>query len=104
MVEHFDQCVEECLADSENNTIESRSIIDIIRLLIALSGGYDGRTYVLLDPTLVLGDVNWNKSFHPQSSTRLGDRIRMNNTDMIQPITRLMQSRCVSSMYVRIYR
>ncbi|EEY67622.1 uncharacterized protein PITG_18464 [Phytophthora infestans T30-4] len=55
---------------------------DIMRLLVALAGGEDGNTFVLED---VMQSTNDQSSMvFTTEKKRIGDRIRMNNIDMVQ--------------------
>jgi hypothetical protein len=84
----FDEHVEKCLrVEQETRGVGSWSMFDALRLLLALSGGDDGATFVLEDPTRVCDDVRQQRRSARSTETtftqRLGERIIMGNTGII---------------------
>ncbi|KAI9996363.1 hypothetical protein PInf_013789 [Phytophthora infestans] len=81
VVNRMDRVVERCMS-IEQSAEATVPMDDIMRLLVALAGGEDGNTFVLED---VMQSTNDQSSMvFTTEKKRIGDRIRMNNIDMVQ--------------------
>jgi hypothetical protein len=79
----FDEHVEKCLQiDHGPRDASVWSMPDALRLLLALSGGDDGNTFVLEDPTRVRDEV-LTLSAEATMTRRLGERIHMGNVVIV---------------------
>ncbi|TMW60359.1 hypothetical protein Poli38472_000401 [Pythium oligandrum] len=77
LVETLDDCVDACL-EPEDATIPA---LEVVRLLVGLAGGSDGKTFVLEDPTRVVRREEATSD--RRIAQRIGDRIHMQNVDLV---------------------
>ncbi|KAG1692876.1 hypothetical protein DVH05_024164 [Phytophthora capsici] len=78
VVERMDQVVERCMGIEEQQQVP---INEVMRLLVALAGGDDGDTFVLED-AVVLNEKS-SLGFVAEKK-RIGDRIRMDDIELVQ--------------------
>ncbi|ETN01712.1 hypothetical protein PPTG_17133 [Phytophthora nicotianae INRA-310] len=85
VVDRMDRVVERCMSieqQQQQSTETAVPIDDIMRLLVALAGGEDGDTFVFEDPMQATSEKS-NMIF-ADDKKRVGDRIRMNDIEMVQ--------------------
>ncbi|RLN48358.1 hypothetical protein BBJ29_001265 [Phytophthora kernoviae] len=87
-VNRMDQVVERCLELSEQEKQQQQSldavpVEETMKLLVALAGGQDGETFVLEDPMRLMAEGSTHTPF-VNASKRIGDRIRMNDVELVQ--------------------
>ncbi|KAF4323006.1 hypothetical protein JM18_002672 [Phytophthora kernoviae] len=87
-VNRMDQVVERCLELSEQEKQQQQSldavpVEETMKLLVALAGGQDGETFVLEDPMRLVAEGSTHTPF-VNASKRIGDRIRMNDVELVQ--------------------
>ncbi|KAK1936556.1 Gamma-tubulin complex component 6 [Phytophthora citrophthora] len=83
VVKHMDRVVERCMGfeDQQQDTETAVPMNEVMRLLVALAGGDDGDTFVLED-AMVLSEKS-SLGFVAEKN-RIGDRIQMDNIELMQ--------------------